>query len=147
MWYLTTSGLSTQVYYRERCTLGDLKGQSFNTGGLKDRLNCIMEWHGLFYLHFSLSFPSKPLNVSARLGRGGGGPWFVLSSPTLVALRYRLVVVRTTGGTTSVFIRLNRRVAERIDSSSSMPGIFWGSKCLHIFHVLKLQKNRNFYPV
>ena len=36
-----TGGLLTQVHYSEKCAFGGLKGWSLNTGGLKDRLDCI----------------------------------------------------------------------------------------------------------
>ena len=36
-----TGGLLTRVNYSENCTLGTLKGQSLNTGGLKDWFDCI----------------------------------------------------------------------------------------------------------
>ena len=36
-----TGGLLTQVHYSEKCTFGGLKGLSLNTGGLKDKFECI----------------------------------------------------------------------------------------------------------
>ena len=42
-----TCGLSIQVNYGEKCTFGGLKGQSLNTGGLKDRFDCT----GRLFLH------------------------------------------------------------------------------------------------
>ena len=43
MWFLKAGDLLTKVDYREKCTFGDLKGRSLNTGGLKDRLGCIYQ--------------------------------------------------------------------------------------------------------
>ena len=40
-WGFKTGGLLTQGNYRETCTLGGWKGRSLNTGGLKDRFDCI----------------------------------------------------------------------------------------------------------
>ena len=39
MWPLKTGGFLTRVNSSEKCTLGDLKGRSRNTGGLKDRFD------------------------------------------------------------------------------------------------------------
>ena len=39
MWW--TGGLLTQVNYSENHTFGTLQMQSLNTGGLKDRFDCI----------------------------------------------------------------------------------------------------------
>ena len=39
--WLKTCGLSTQVYDREKCTIGDLQWWSLNTGALKDWFDCI----------------------------------------------------------------------------------------------------------
>ena len=40
LWSHKTGGLWTQVDNSENCTFGTLKGQSLNTGGLKDRFDC-----------------------------------------------------------------------------------------------------------
>ena len=42
MWSIKTGGLFTQVNYGTTCSFGGLKRQAFNTGGLKDRLLCII---------------------------------------------------------------------------------------------------------
>ena len=41
LWSFNTGGLLRQVNYSENCTLGTLKGWSLNTGGLRDKFDCI----------------------------------------------------------------------------------------------------------
>ena len=41
MWSLKTGGLLPQVIYCAKYTFGSLKGWSFNTGGLKNRFDCM----------------------------------------------------------------------------------------------------------
>ena len=41
MWSLKAGCLLTQMNYRENCTFGGLKGFFLNTGGVKDRFECI----------------------------------------------------------------------------------------------------------
>ena len=40
-WFCKTSDLLTQVNYSEKYTFRGLKGWSLNTGGFKDRFECI----------------------------------------------------------------------------------------------------------
>ena len=42
MWSRKAVGL-TQVNYSEKCAFEELKGQSLNTGGRKDRIDCISQ--------------------------------------------------------------------------------------------------------